>query len=595
MRPAQSVEVEDGWLLLSVPDDARRTRRAPQVTAKARDPAPLKARDPAPLPTARSPPQRAAAPLPARVVAERVADQVGGTSCIVPQLFSLSPSSSPKTAADFLESDLTLEFSPLPPPCVPVEDSPAQVDDEAACRKKPAAESRRTAPAGEKIAPSKEAKKEPGLHIRRPSPAEDFVAASKEAVTSIIARPSQGITAFEDSFVLVSPTPVTVARRFLCEHPAAATSLLWACFAVLVLGELATTLWWLHSLGFRGLVVLFAPAGLGLSFGLLTVGPEQMIAIAVAATLAAMPALPAYSAVLLMMAPAERLDSCWNVLHGPMLVVLGMTYLVTALVPALRAERPAPNSYAYAALQSLEVAQKVTRSACVISAWLYAAVVLHVGAARLLAWERRPGQAVASWHFWCGGLGDPLFKGHGLVLTLHALGLVCATARQHLVAELGEDLLPRLLGAQRAKALRPSALIMHHGRNLLRRVPQLKRYTPPPGVVALVLAVRRTAPVLFPVLAILAQLSRSGAQGWPILSLFLGVMLLLLVVLAAAHERRALPRSSLRRLPLLLPSGIAPCTRKLLGYALVAAEGVERARGSVASFRARWKPASAKR
>jgi hypothetical protein len=403
---------------------------------------------------------------------------------------------------------------------------------------------------------------------------------------------------FEDSFVHVSPTPATAARRFACQYPRSATALLWTWFTVLVMGELATTMWWLHSLGLRGLVVLFAPAGLGLSFGLLTFGPEQMVAIAVAVSLAAMPALPAYSAVLLMTAPGgprQSMDTCWDVLHWPMLVVLGMTYLVTALVPAVRAERPAPNSLAHTALRSLEFTQRATRSACIISAWLYAAVVLHVGARRLITWGHQSSENHSIWYFWGGAVSDMLLQGHGLVLTLHAVGLLCAAARQYTLAELGQDLLPRLLGAQRAKALTPRALIMHHGAKFLKRVPQLRRYTPPPMVVALVLAVRRTAPIIFPLLAIMSQLVGSGGSGgsWPFLSLLLGLTMIVTLTLAAAHEKRMLPRSSLRRLPLLLPTGIAPCTRKLIGYALVAADRLERARRPIASLRAHLKGARA--
>jgi hypothetical protein len=44
--------------------------------------------------------------------------------------------------------------------------------------------------------------------------------------------------------LLRSATPATAARRYAHEHPRAARNLLWAWFAVLVLGELGTTLWW---------------------------------------------------------------------------------------------------------------------------------------------------------------------------------------------------------------------------------------------------------------------------------------------------------------------------------------------------------------
>jgi len=542
-RRIQAQEVEDDWVLLSVGSE-NKEQPAPEVRAKARD-----------------------FPVPKRILGQGRAgssspEEVGGSSCLVPEFFPLSPTSSPKHAAD---------FTPAPPAARPTVPTSASVD-EAAAKKLP-----------------------PGLH-RRVQPA-----AENKVFTTLATRTSPTLEEMEDSWCHVSATPATAARHFAIStfrrHPRTAQNLLRTWFAILVLGELGTTLWWFHSLGFRGLMVLCAPAGLGLSFGLLTFGPEQMVAIAVAVSLAAMPALPAYSAVLLMTTPGgspQKFDSCWDIIHWPMLVVLGMNYLVSALVPAVRAEYPVPKSMAHTALQSLELAQQLTRSACIISGWLYLAVVLHVGSSRLLTWGQHSEQQHTLWHYWGGAISEPLLRGQGWVLTLHAVGLMCAAIRQRTVKELGQDLLPRLLGDQRAQALTPRALIMHHGYRFLKRVPQLRRYTPPPMVVALVLAVRRTAPVLFPGLAILPQLAGPGTNSWPALSLLLGLTMLVVLALAAAHEKRSLPRSSLRRLPLLLPSGIAPCTRKLLGYALVAAEGVERARGGIASLRTHLKQASAR-
>jgi hypothetical protein len=177
-------------------------------------------------------------------------------------------------------------------------------------------------------------------------------------------------------------------------------------------------------------------------------------------------------------------------------------------------------------------------------------------------------------------MAKPFFHGQGLILTLHALGLACAALRQYTCTELGEDLLPRLLGAQRARALTRRAIVINYGIDFLRRIPQLRRYTPPPMVTAWILVVRRTAPVLFPVLAVLVQL----AGRWPMMSLLLGLTTFACLVFSAIAEQRRLPQSSLRRLPLLLPKGMAPCTRKLLGFGLQAAAGVERARCGFASL-----------
>jgi len=103
-------------------------------------------------------------------------------------------------------------------------------------------------------------------------------------------------------------------------------------------------------------------------------------------------------------------------------------------------------------------------------------------------------------------------------------------------------------------------------------------------MVALIIAVRRTAPLLFPMLALLSQLVRPGVRGWPRVALLLAIILTIVVGMVARHEWRALPRSTLRRLPLLLPSGVAPVTRKMLGYILTVAERVEKTRGGIASL-----------
>jgi hypothetical protein len=139
---------------------------------------------------------------------------------------------------------------------------------------------------------------------------------------------------------------------------------------------------------------------------------------------------------------------------------------------------------------------------------------------------------------------------------------------------LGRDLLPLLIG-ERAKRLTLRAL----SKKLWSRVPTLRRYTPPKIVVALVVAIRRTAPILFVMIALFMQLLQN--RGLTILVKLIGIAIVFLVLNATLHEWQGLPQSTLRRLPLLLPSGLVPCTRKGLGYALVAAEGVERVRARV--------------
>jgi len=400
------------------------------------------------------------------------------------------------------------------------------------------------------------------------------------------------VSSTNDGFVHVAPTPSTVARSLQRHRPGTAGALLWAWLVLLALGELAVTIWWLASMGLLGLLLLGAPVGLAVSLALTILSPEQVLAVVISVVLAAAPALPAYSAVLLLLppgsAPGRSNDSCWEMLHCPTLAVLGMMYLAMALLPVLRAEHPSPGCVVRGVMRALEASQRVARGACVLAAWLYLAVSLHVGAAYLCTLRSQGGTqetTVAGRSLPPVTLAGPLTDGRGRVLCLHALGLLCAEARQRTMTALGEQMLPCLLGAERARAFTLRSLAQHHGRRLLSRMPTLRRSAPPALVVALVIAVRRTAPVLFPSLALLSQLV--GRQGWQMFALALCLALIALVIVVAERERHALPHSPLRRLPLLLPSGIAPCTRKVLGYSLTALEGMEQARGGIASLRRR--------
>lgn len=529
LRSKAAAEFEDGWVLLSL-DDVRSSKQQPANTN-------MKARS----------------RQEARKCSSRPHPPCGGNPCIVPEVFQLSPSSSPRNVADFMDAES--EF------CQPQHQLP---------KTEPTAPSRASGTS------------EDSDSSALPSRSRSSTDTSQGSFQIVEASSMPG----QEQFEFVACTPTVFARQFACRRPRVASGLLWTWFIALVLGEHATTLWWFFSLGLRGLVVLLAPLAVGICFGLCTVGPEKMVAATVSIALAAMPAMPAYSAVLLMTAPGgleEGPDHCWDILdiaRWPALFALGSSYLVSALVPTVWAERPSKGSLSSAGLRFLAQLQKMTRSACIVSAWLYAAVLLHVTAFRILSWHRNANETHSFWHFWGGVMAKPFFHGQGLILTLHALGLACAALRQYTCTELGEDLLPRLLGAQRARALTRRAIVINYGIDFLRRIPQLRRYTPPPMVTAWILVVRRTAPVLFPVLAVLVQL----AGRWPMMSLLLGLTTFACLVFSAIAEQRRLPQSSLRRLPLLLPKGMAPCTRKLLGFGLQAAAGVERARCGFASL-----------
>lgn len=399
-------------------------------------------------------------------------------------------------------------------------------------------------------------------------------------------------------FVHVPATAATLARGLARRQPAVVGAALWGWLLLLVAGEMATTVWWLSSLGWHGLLSILAPALLAPALMLMLMRLEQVVASCAALAVAALPALPAYSAVLLMvpsgggpLAP----HTGWELVHWPALVALGTLHLAAALLPALRAEHPAPGRGVRGALRVLEVAEEAARSACIIAGWIYAAALLHFGASHLSGWVSathgqglgvevgsatpaatapQPGGAAAPANAWMGG--------GSLVLALHAMGLLCAEARRRTMDALGDDLLPLLLGAERAQALTVRALVVQHGGMLLRRAPALRRCAPPPHLVALVVAVRRTAPALFPALALASQLAglAGGGLGLPLLA---NLAPIALTAASAARELRKVPSSELRRLPLLLPSGVAPGTRRMLGHVLVAAERVEGARARLAS------------
>lgn len=390
-------------------------------------------------------------------------------------------------------------------------------------------------------------------------------------------RGAGDLSLIASDFVHVEPTCMTLFRSFMLRRYGVARVCLWAWFTLLVLGELGTTLWWLHSLGLKGLLLLVASATLVVSIALSVLSPEQVLAIATSVLVAAIPALPAYSAVLLVV-PSE-LDSssgsdCWEALHLPTLFSLAAMYIASALLPALRAEYPSPGDRVRAALSALEAAQRLARGACVIALWVYLTVALHVAAVGLQA----SSQKSDPWR-WRNTLPSlPVTTGRGFVLALHLLGLACAEARLRTVVALSDDLLPSLFGAQRAKSLTLRALAYQHGRGLLSKMPTLRRCVPPKIVVAFIISLRRTAPALLPGFALLTQMWR---VGFPRVSALLAFAIVALICAIASCEWFRLPHSPLRRLPLLLPPKVAPCTRKALGYALALAEGLADAHAGI--------------
>eukprot|EP00928_Gymnodinium_smaydae_P069088 TRINITY_DN5246_c0_g2_i1.p1 TRINITY_DN5246_c0_g2~~TRINITY_DN5246_c0_g2_i1.p1 ORF type:complete len:545 (+),score=93.21 TRINITY_DN5246_c0_g2_i1:67-1701(+) len=399
----------------------------------------------------------------------------------------------------------------------------------------------------------------------------DFVDRTRPSIIGRMKQESHGLSGgrsreaaedtgtFEDC-VMVPQTSFSQMRHLAQARPRVAQCLLWCAFALMLAGELATTGWWIWSMGIHGVCFLLAAVILSFSLAFQLLGPGQFSFMSISVVFAAMPALPAYSAVLLLVPSNDPTDSVghdWDWLHWPSLVALAAMYFVQAVLLALREETHRDIGLVIAAL---EQGQRIARGTCLLAAWVTLASLLHVGVVRLRASGQPCEQCSA-------GMSSPLTSERGLVVSLHVCGVLCAELRQRLLSALGSDLLPVLLGAERAKALDLRTLALRYARKLLGRLPALRRCTPPAAVVATILAVRRTAPVLFPILALSTQLpSRCAA--------LLLVALLALLAAVAARERRALPRSPLRQLPLLLPRCLVPCSRKGLGYVLAVADSM---------------------
>merc|ERR1712018_859973 len=116
-------------------------------------------------------------------------------------------------------------------------------------------------------------------------------------------------------------------------------------------------------------------------------------------------------------------------------------------------------------------------------------------------------QSTFSW--WGAAIASPFASSRGLMLGLHAIGFACAEAWGTLVAALGKDLLPLLVGTQRAHTLTLKALVSKHWPRLLRLISMIRRCAPPRAMIAFIVTVRHTGPVLFPMVALILQLAQS--------------------------------------------------------------------------------------
>jgi len=413
--------------------------------------------------------------------------------------------------------------------------------------------------------------------------------AAWELASSALAMVSSSSDAASESeFVCIAPTGLTRVRALARRRPDVVRALLWLTFGLLVLGELGTTTWWLYDLGIvRFLLVSMLPC-ISVSLALCWLSQEQVLTTTVSLFMAVLPALPAYSAVILILPSSRSAASAqckgdgaeWEVLHWPALLSVAVLYLSSAVLPTLRAEFQSPGPRLAILDHCLDEAKRLARGFCILSAWLYVAVALHVGARHLLS---SPG--ASPFHWWGSAIASPFFSSErGFILALHAMGLACAEARGELVKALGEELLPMLVGAQRARKLKIRTLVMKFGKKLLRNISSVRRFAPPHWAVAGIHAVRRAAPVLLPVLALLVHLARLQTPGALRLAVTMAMGMMALVLWVAACELEGLPTDPLRLLPMLLPAGTAPISRTLIGHTLAMTERLEGVRGTFAAM-----------
>jgi len=377
----------------------------------------------------------------------------------------------------------------------------------------------------------------------------------------------------------------SVARSFADQRPRTATALLWAWLLLLVVGELALTIWWLGTLGALDLVTIFVPVIVTFLSLFSVMTPQQVAATSISIILAAMPAMPAYSAVLLVRPPpagsslavaasaTAPVRSLWQVdcLHWVTLMSLGMLHFVAAFSDTVRQQQKALRDLSQVLLDCLAVAQQIARAACFLAMCAYSILACILVFNYCCFWMWPEGERCA----WCSR-ARLLSTDSSLAmeLSLNALGLACAEMRRQTCAALGKSLLPRLIGAQRARKLSLRQLTSRYGLKVLRYTPNLWRYSPPAAVIACILAIERLAPLLLPALALLMRMGYVPS----------GVLMLALLVLSlvALLERRSIPDAPLRRLTLLIPNAaVTPHAREALGYALEAAARVEVTRATV--------------
>jgi len=406
---------------------------------------------------------------------------------------------------------------------------------------------------------------------------------------TLVEEPSPAL----DSFIWVRNTPAIAWRR-----TGATGFVLWWWMLSLVLGEMGTTIWWLRSLDGWALVPPIEIACMGIILALLVLSPAQVLATTGSLILATGPALPVYSTVLLLIpddGPGAAANG-YDAAHTIVIMLISVRHLASATLSVLQSE-VSRDADASNLVMMLKQVKCKARHACNVAAGVYGMTALLAfllsGVLQSVTHCDSVGESGEASHayfsYYCSGIvqwltgANPLMAPRGQVLSLHLLGLTCMELRQLTESVLGDELLPRLLGAQRARALTLRSLVQNYGRRAFltafRCLPSLRLYAPPVPVTALVVALRRTAPALLPVLALVPRCPRDSSWLMQLTVVSVCLALFAIIVAVTIQEWRSMPRSRLRRLSLLLPR-ITSRKRQWLGHVLVMAARVADARTS---------------
>jgi len=347
-------------------------------------------------------------------------------------------------------------------------------------------------------------------------------------------------------FMHIKPTWTVTGRMFANAHPRAATAGLWALVCAVVVGELATTLWWLVQLDTLSmtLLALLTSSALVALCTVMTAG--QVAVFLMSAAVALGRGLPSYTLITVLRPPPVSLshmvgfqtseDTCGSLLD----INLAHWFAMTAVAVLHFAEASPDLLPLVKQLGLRRFAAIALAIACVMYTCIAAAMATSYG-------------------------DDlPCFQSSSLCgeLLANVAGHVASLVRRRMFDYFGLGLLPRLLGIHSPHRLSPQELAMRYGQQLVSMLPLLEEHVPPPAAVAGVGILHWSAIPGLPALGILLHADFS-------LMVTVIVAASALLVAAAVHQQHEAPKAPLRRMPLLLPGlQLSPASRMALGYAL---------------------------